>query len=1241
MAKQGIKVHVYGDYQDKDIKRAMDDAKKLRERMDQLKSGMSESAYAMQKNGEALAGMGKKLTLGLTLPIVGLGVASAKMAMDFDSAMTKITSLVGISADEVSGMRESVLKLSTATGKSATELANALFVVTSAGLRGEAAISALDASAKAAAAGLGETSDIARSVAGALNAYGPAALDAAQATDIIVATARAGNFETSQFAAALGRVLPFAKQAGASLSEVGGAVALLTRTNGDAAQSVTQISALMRAFVVPTEEAKKALGAAGLSASDMRDRISKDGLASALQFLDRQLGGNREQLGKLLGSSEAAGAAFQILDADSKTLSETFGVVTDSAGMTNDAFDTTAETAGFKTQQAFVALQNSMIGVGDVILPFIANLAEKVAMVANAFTALPASVKNVAVVFGALLAAVGPVIFIAGKLMVAWATTTTAMTAAMARLKLAFTTAWAQMTASVNSAVIQIKVAMIAAQTQMGALGAGARAAGMVAVGAFRSIAVAAKGLLVSLGPVGIGLVAVTTIYTLMAGRADETKQTIDSLTDALKQQGDQGQETAKQLIMDELFNKQREAIEKYGLSYDDLVAAVQGGEAGLATFKEQLLANEKASNDVGTANARLKWETENLYGAVEGLSSAYAIASDSADAYQSAQEEAGLGADAAGNAIDGLGADALGAAGDLETLQTETKKLSDLFIGFDKDVAAIRAKDAFRGFLRDIKDELDKNSRALFGNGKAAQENRNTVLDALEKAKTDAVAWGEANNATMAQVEARFDRNADTLRKTLIERGFKKKDLEKFFGADYVDVAGVSVQGKIATTFGTIADRLGPVALAEFKGVGLDLGNGIALGVSQSSPQIDVETKRAINNAERAARDAAQSNSPSKLFAEVGKDLSRGLVEGVKSESKKMKETLQETFSDWYSSTIDTLRGKVREAKQVFREFKAAISGQLVSELNIGAAFDTLTDKQKAVDDAREALNQARAELGDAPEQSALDNVNKLQAAYDTAVAAAVSNGGTLIGELNAQAEGAVEFGNKMQQLIAMKLDPVLWQQIYDLGAEKGMVIVDNLIAGGTETIDKSNALLLSVTNAANAVGLAAAQTWKQTGVDSAKSTVSGFVERFGPEGPGRKRLQTLMDNLADSMKRDTTITVTTINRTVNEVLTGSGVKLPGRAKGGPVSANDSYIVGERGPEIFVPNLSGDIIPNTDLPMVRNGSGGSVTNQTTAPIYLTVNAGMGTDGAQVGEQIVSALRQYQRRNGALPLTVA
>jgi hypothetical protein len=39
--------------------------------------------------------------------------------------------------------------------------------------------------------------------------------------------------------------------------------------------------------------------------------------------------------------------------------------------------------------------------------------------------------------------------------------------------------------------------------------------------------------------------------------------------------------------------------------------------------------------------------------------------------------------------------------------------------------------------------------------------------------------------------------------------------------------------------------------------------------------------------------------------------------------------------------------------------------------------------------------------------------------------------------------------------------------------------------------------------------------------------------------------------------------------------------------------------------------------------------------------INLTVNAGMGTNGAEVGRQIVDALKQYERRNGPVPITVA
>lgn len=43
-------------------------------------------------------------------------------------------------------------------------------------------------------------------------------------------------------------------------------------------------------------------------------------------------------------------------------------------------------------------------------------------------------------------------------------------------------------------------------------------------------------------------------------------------------------------------------------------------------------------------------------------------------------------------------------------------------------------------------------------------------------------------------------------------------------------------------------------------------------------------------------------------------------------------------------------------------------------------------------------------------------------------------------------------------------------------------------------------------------------------------------------------------------------------------------------RAEGGPVSGNKTYLVGERGPELFVPNVAGTIVANDELPSFGQG---------------------------------------------------
>jgi len=88
------------------------------------------------------------------------------------------------------------------------------------------------------------------------------------------------------------------------------------------------------------------------------------------------------------------------------------------------------------------------------------------------------------------------------------------------------------------------------------------------------------------------------------------------------------------------------------------------------------------------------------------------------------------------------------------------------------------------------------------------------------------------------------------------------------------------------------------------------------------------------------------------------------------------------------------------------------------------------------------------------------------------------------------------------------------------------------------------------------------------------------------------------------------------------------------GKAIGGPVQANQSYVVGERGPEMFVPSRSGSIVPNNKL----GGGGGVIVNQTinvTTGVQQTVRAEVLGLMPQIAEASKAAVLDAKRRGGA------
>ena len=97
------------------------------------------------------------------------------------------------------------------------------------------------------------------------------------------------------------------------------------------------------------------------------------------------------------------------------------------------------------------------------------------------------------------------------------------------------------------------------------------------------------------------------------------------------------------------------------------------------------------------------------------------------------------------------------------------------------------------------------------------------------------------------------------------------------------------------------------------------------------------------------------------------------------------------------------------------------------------------------------------------------------------------------------------------------------------------------------------------------------------------------GFASFIGPVVRGTQTLRGAFANMATSIG----------NSLFNAGLTQLGGWIGGllglggaRAMGGPVSAGKTYLVGERGPELFTPPRSGTIVPNAAL---GQGGGGTI----------------------------------------------
>lgn len=362
--------------------------------------------------------------------------------------------------------------------------------------------------------------------------------------------------------------------------------------------------------------------------------------------------------------------------------------------------------------------------------------------------------------------------------------------------------------------------------------------------------------------------------------------------------------------------------------------------------------------------------------------------------------------------------------------------------------------------------------------------------------------------------------------------------------------------------------------------GLGKDLGAGVKQGVDASAAALGLSTAALMNHAEQAARDAAQTHSPSVLFANIGKDLVSGLVKGVEDGGKEVRKNLQEAFTSWFSDTIDKLKDKLKEAKDAFKSFKDEVSAAITGGINFSDAAQEFDEQGKAV-------------------------------------------GKTFIQKLTEQAEQAKNFAAKVRELIAAGLSKEALQNVLAAGVTAGTSIANELIAGGATAISTTNELVKSTQDAADSVGALAAEKWYGAGVKQAQKTYEGFRDNFGKDGEARKALMNVMDRLAADAARNVKINVDVVENVTRKVTTimSNGTPQVQGATGGVVNVPTVALIGEAGPEAVIPL---DRSPGNG-PVGALGGGNSYS--------ITVQAGVG-DPRQIGQQVVEYIKRFEASNG-------
>ena len=379
-------------------------------------SKVSKDFEGLKKVGEGISSIGKKLTMGLTLPIAGIGVASAKTAMDFEAGMNKVSAISGATGKDLEKLENLAKEMGSTTKFSATESAEALTYLGMAGWKTQDMIEGLPGILNLASAGgtdLAVTSDI---VTDGLTALGMSAKDTGKFVDIMASTVSNSNTSIELMGETLKYVGPVAGSLGIEMDDLSVAIGLMGNAGLKGSNAGTALRAGLTNLVKPTKEMKNAMEKYGVEL--VKNADGSVDLMGTMQNLRTVLGEldettQAQALATIFGK-EAMSGWSAIVNASEGDFNKLTNAIANSDGTAQSMADTMMQGAKGALTEMKSALEGVAITIGERLTPFIEKLADGISKLCNWFQNLSPATQTVIMVIAGLLALLGPLLILVG-----------------------------------------------------------------------------------------------------------------------------------------------------------------------------------------------------------------------------------------------------------------------------------------------------------------------------------------------------------------------------------------------------------------------------------------------------------------------------------------------------------------------------------------------------------------------------------------------------------------------------------------------------------------------------------------------------------------------------------------------------------------------------------------------------------------------------------------------------------